>query len=123
MTPQVIKIGMLFSPEIIAVLAEADADYSGPVMRDPVMVAKTVDALLAASGTIAFYKSRITTRNTHGTGCGLSSAITAELAKGAPLEIPVGRAPVWLHGAICAADVRAIGSRHGPVHHFHGYWR
>ncbi|SMC98903.1 Phosphomethylpyrimidine kinase [Primorskyibacter flagellatus] len=122
MTPQVIKIGMLFSPEIVAVPAEADADYSGPVMRDPVLVAKSVDALLAASGTIALEQSRVTTWNTHDTGCSLSSAITAELAKGAPLEGPAGRAQVWLHGAICAADDRAIGGGHGPVHHFHGYW-
>ncbi len=62
---------------------------------------------------------RLATRNTHGTGCTLSAAIAAGLAKGLPLVDAVRAAHAYLHGAIAAADGLAIGSGHGPVHHFH----
>ena len=193
--PQAIKIGMLASPEIVAVVAAAIEGYGGPVVLDPVMVAKSGEALLAdeaeaalverllpradvltpnlpeaarllgraeardareteaqgraliglgaravvmkgghaegpscndrlmtASGVMAMEQPRLTTRNTHGTGCSLSSAIAAELAKGAEFEAAVRRAQAWLHGAIRAADGLGIGSGHGPVHHFHEVW-
>lgn len=66
---------------------------------------------------------RIHTRNTHGTGCTLSSAIAAELAKGTSLKPALERAHAWLHDAISAADALDIGQGHGPVHHFHEVWR
>ena len=66
---------------------------------------------------------RLSTGNTHGTGCSLSSAIAAELAKEADLPDAVRRAQEWLHGAIRAADGLGIGGGHGPVHHFHEVWR
>ncbi len=193
--PQAIKIGMLGSPEIVAAVAAALRGYDGPVVLDPVMIAKSGDALLddgaeralierllpradvltpnlpeaarllgrgealdaeeteaqgrallelgpravvmkgghaegptcidrlvTASGVTEMALPRLATRNTHGTGCSLSSAIAAELAKGAGLEAAVGRAQTWLHGAIRAADGLGIGSGHGPVHHFHEVW-
>ncbi|SDY06518.1 bifunctional hydroxymethylpyrimidine kinase/phosphomethylpyrimidine kinase [Citreimonas salinaria] len=194
--PQAIKIGMLAAPEIVGAVADAIEGYDGPVVLDPVMVAKSGDALLSGiaeaaliekllphadvltpnlseaarllgcdeardpeetdaqgrallglgaravvmkgghakgptcidrlvttSGTVAMERPRIATRNTHGTGCSLSSAIAAELAKGADVKQAVRRAQAWLHGAICAADRLNIGSGHGPVHHFHEIWR
>jgi len=193
--PQAIKIGMLASPEIVETVAAAIEGYTGPVVLDPVMVAKSGDALLAreaeaalierllpradvltpnlpeaarllgrdpardaaeteaqarallglgaravvmkgghaegptcidrlvtASGVVAMEQPRLATRNTHGTGCSLSSAIAAELAKGAGIEPAVRRAQAWLHGAIGAADRLGIGGGHGPVHHFHEVW-
>ena len=86
---------------------------AGPVCRD---------LLVTPGGTAEFTAPRIATRNTHGTGCSLSSAIAAELAKGAALEQAVRRAHGWLHGAIAAADGLQIGQGHGPVHHFHEVW-
>ncbi len=65
----------------------------------------------------------IKTRNTHGTGCSLSSAVTAGLAKGRDLETAVGEAKVWLSGAIAMADALNIGQGAGPVHHFHDIWK
>lgn len=65
---------------------------------------------------------RQATRNTHGTGCSMSSAITAGLAKGASLPQAVSRAHEWLQGAIRNADTLKVGSGHGPVHHFHESW-
>ncbi|WP_299820412.1 bifunctional hydroxymethylpyrimidine kinase/phosphomethylpyrimidine kinase [uncultured Jannaschia sp.] len=193
--PGAIKIGMLASREIVAAVADAIEGYGGPVVLDPVMVAKSGDALLAeeaeaaliarlvpratvltpnlpeaarllgrdpardaaeteaqgrallglgagavvmkgghaegdtcidrlvtASGTLAMERPRLATRNTHGTGCSLSSAIAAELARGAEVEAAVRRAQGWLHDAIRAADGLGIGGGHGPVHHFHELW-
>ena len=193
--PKAIKIGMLASPEIVEAVATAIDGYAGPVVLDPVMVAKSGDALLVeeaeaalierllpradvltpnlpeaarllrrdpardaveteaqgralhgfgaravvmkgghaegptcidrlvtTSGVVATEQPRLSTRNTHGTGCSLSSAIAAELAKGAAIEPAVRRAQVWLHGAIGAADRLGIGGGHGPVHHFHEVW-
>ena len=70
-----------------------------------------------------FTASRIATKNTHGTGCSLSSAIAAGLAQGLAVPEAVARAHAWLHGAILAADRLAVGSGHGPVHHFHHWWQ
>ncbi|MDR9486160.1 MAG: bifunctional hydroxymethylpyrimidine kinase/phosphomethylpyrimidine kinase [Sediminimonas sp.] len=190
-----VKIGMLGDAGIIEAVAEALSGYEGPIVLDPVMVAKSGDALLAddavaalartlvpratiltpnlpeaarllrreeadtpgaveaqgsalrdmgarevlmkgghaagpvcrdalisAAGTAVFEAPRLSTRNTHGTGCSLSSAIAAELAKGAAPQDAVGRAHGWLHGAIAAADALGVGRGHGPVHHFHEVW-
>lgn len=192
-----IKIGMLATPEIIETVAEALKDYAGPTVLDPVMIAKSGDALLqddavdtlrrvllpratvltpnlpeaarllgeepvddtasmirqgkalAAMGPEAvlmkgghstgatcvdvltntnsvlseFTAERHVTNNTHGTGCTLSSAIAAGLAKGLPMVAAVDQAHVYLQAAIRAADGLTIGSGHGPVHHFHEVWR
>ncbi|WP_340107319.1 bifunctional hydroxymethylpyrimidine kinase/phosphomethylpyrimidine kinase [Pikeienuella sp. HZG-20] len=66
---------------------------------------------------------RRATRNTHGTGCTLSAAIAAGLARGCGLSEAVRAAHRYLQGAIAAADGLAIGQGHGPVHHFHEVWR
>jgi hydroxymethylpyrimidine/phosphomethylpyrimidine kinase len=62
------------------------------------------------------------TRNTHGTGCSLSSAIAAGLAQGMDVPQAITRAHHWLQGAIAAADDLSVGLGHGPVHHFHNIW-
>jgi hydroxymethylpyrimidine/phosphomethylpyrimidine kinase len=63
---------------------------------------------------------RLATRNTHGTGCTLSAAIAAGLAKGLGLEAAVRGAHGYLNAAIRAAERLSVGGGHGPVHHFHG---
>ncbi|KAJ54261.1 hydroxymethylpyrimidine kinase [Actibacterium mucosum KCTC 23349] len=80
------------------------------------------DWLVEAGRETPFTAPRLATRNTHGTGCSMSSAIAARLAKGEPLDAAVGRAHGWLHGAIATADQLDIGKGHGPVHHFHEMW-
>lgn len=65
---------------------------------------------------------RVESRNTHGTGCTLSSAIAAFLARGLPLGDAVNRAKSYLDGALAAgADLR-WGHGHGPVLHFAEFW-
>lgn len=193
--PAAIKIGMLANVQVIDTVAEGLAGYGGPVVLDPVMVAKSGDALLAPdavarlrarllpmaslltpnlpeaaallgrdmaqgrdemeaqgralcdlgagavlmkgghgageichdllvtpAGTHDFTAPRRATKNTHGTGCTLSSAIAAGLARGLALEAAVGAAHAYLQAAIAAADRLGIGSGHGPVHHFHEVW-
>jgi len=189
-----IKIGMLGDAALIETVARALEGYHGPVVLDPVMVAKSGARLLpdaaraaliaqllpradlltpnlpeaaallgraeaetdadmqdqgaqlremgaravlmkgghgqgetctdwlVADEPIRLDAPRIATRNTHGTGCTLSSAIAAGLAKGLTLPDAVETAHRWLHRAILAADALKIGQGHGPVHHFHEVW-
>jgi hydroxymethylpyrimidine/phosphomethylpyrimidine kinase len=83
---------------------------------------ESIDYLVRGSGTVALAAPRIATKNTHGTGCSLSSAITAGLAKGEDLETAVRNAKVWISAAIAAADRLDVGHGHGPIHHFHKYY-
>ncbi len=189
-----IKIGMLGDASLIETVAGALADFRGPVVLDPVMVAKSGARLLPDAARAALIAHllpcadlltpnlpeaaallgcaeamddremqhqgarlremgagavlmkgghgrcetctdwligdevirldapRIATRNTHGTGCTLSSAIAAGLAQGQTLPKAVEAAHGWLHRAILSADRLDIGHGHGPVHHFHEVW-
>ncbi len=63
-----------------------------------------------------FSAPRIATKNTHGTGCTLSSAIAALLPR-YPRAAAVRRAKAYVTGAIAAADRLEVGTGHGPLHH------
>ena len=65
---------------------------------------------------------RINTPNSHGTGCTLSSAIAANLAKGIDLETAVKNAKAYIIGALKAGAEYKTGKGHGPVHHFYDLW-
>ena len=69
-----------------------------------------------------FAAPRIATKNTHGTGCTLAAAIAAGLAKGLSLNDAVRDAKAYVTAAIAAADRLAVGSGHGPLHHFYKWW-
>jgi hydroxymethylpyrimidine/phosphomethylpyrimidine kinase len=69
-----------------------------------------------------FSAPRVETRNTHGTGCTLSSAIAAFLARGYALEEAIGAAKTYLSGALAAAGALSAGHGPGPLNHFHEYW-
>lgn len=66
---------------------------------------------------------RLDTVNTHGTGCTLSSAIAAFLARGLGLTDAVAAAKDYITEAITAGARYKIGHGHGPVHHFHALWQ
>ena len=68
--------------------------------------------------TIRLAARRIDTRNTHGTGCTLSSALAAQLAKGLALTEAVRVAKAYINAAIMHGANYRIGQGHGPVHHF-----
>jgi hydroxymethylpyrimidine/phosphomethylpyrimidine kinase len=69
-----------------------------------------------------FFGKRIHTPNTHGTGCTLSSAIAANLARGIELEMAVKNAKAYIIGALSAGAAYQTGRGHGPVHHFYDLW-
>ena len=192
-----VKIGMLYSAELIAVIAEQLIKYDAEkIILDPVMVAQSGDKLLqddaihaikeklmplvdvatpnipeaevligrsiqgledmqAAAKTLAGYGSRsilikgghladddstdllyltgedrfvrleakrIASRNNHGTGCTLSSAIASYRARGSDIEEAVRRAKAYIQNAIRAGAEYSIGQGHGPVHHFFEFW-
>jgi hydroxymethylpyrimidine/phosphomethylpyrimidine kinase len=84
--------------------------------------AEAVDLLVDATTVTRFAAPRIATANTHGTGCTLSSAIAAGLAKSLTLADAVRAAKHYVTAAIAASDRIKVGTGHGPVHHFHAWW-
>ena len=83
--------------------------------------AESVDYLVTPDAMKTFSAPRIVTKNTHGTGCTLSSAIAAGLAKGVSLEAAVDAAKHYVTAAIAAADTLAVGHGHGPLQHFFAF--
>jgi hydroxymethylpyrimidine kinase/phosphomethylpyrimidine kinase len=65
-----------------------------------------------------FAAPRIASKNTHGTGCTLASAIAAELARGSALEQAIGNAKAYVGRAIAGGVDLGIGHGHGPLQHF-----
>lgn len=82
----------------------------------------TFDVLHNGDRLIEMPGRRIQTRNTHGTGCTLSAALAALLPRTADVPEAARQARDYLVRAIAAADTLSVGSGHGPVHHFHGWW-
>ncbi|MFK3968471.1 bifunctional hydroxymethylpyrimidine kinase/phosphomethylpyrimidine kinase [Ensifer adhaerens] len=80
------------------------------------------DVLFGEGDVLNLSRPRIETSNDHGTGCTLSAAIAAGLAKGKSIEDAVVAAKAYLHDALVAADRLTIGHGRGPVHHFHYWW-
>ena len=83
---------------------------------------ESIDYFVGGNGIIALAAPRIAGKNTHGTGCSLSSAIAAGLAKGDDMETAVRNAKAWVSAAIAAADRLDVGHGNGPIHHFHGFY-
>ena len=192
-TPDSIKIGMLFSTEIIEMVAGFLEQHAKgiPIVLDPVMVAKSGsplllpeavgalkerliplatlitpnlpeahalagntqdpealaaklldlgpeavllkgghaegsesnDFLLEQTGQTAWIKAeRVDSKNTHGTGCTLSAAIGAYLARRYALREACALAKEYVFKALKAAQHNSVGKGHGPVHHFHALW-
>ncbi len=77
------------------------------------------DLLVTARDEVWLNAPRIATRNTHGTGCTLSSALATWLGAGLSLPDATQRAKAYLSVAIAGADRLSVGAGHGPVHHFY----
>ncbi|MGN6572753.1 MAG: bifunctional hydroxymethylpyrimidine kinase/phosphomethylpyrimidine kinase [Pseudolabrys sp.] len=85
--------------------------------------AESVDLLVEDAGVTRLAARRIATKNTHGTGCTLSSAIASGLAKGFGLADAVRAAKDYVTDAIAGSDTLEVGHGHGPLHHFYRQWR
>ena len=126
-------------PEAAALLGEPVASDEAAIVRQgqrllqlgcPAVLVKgghaegseSIDYLVSGHGALALPAPRIATGNTHGTGCSLSSAIAAGLAKGEDLETAIRAAKAWVSAAIAAADRLDVGHGHGPIHHFHRFY-
>jgi hydroxymethylpyrimidine/phosphomethylpyrimidine kinase len=83
---------------------------------------ESIDYLVDANGMIALAAPRVATKNTHGTGCSLSSAIAAGLARGETMEAAVRNAKAFVGAAISAADRFSVGHGPGPIHPFQKFY-
>lgn len=80
------------------------------------------DLLITAAGVETFSAPRLHTKNTHGTGCTLASAIAAGLAKQLSLSDSVKQAKQYLHQALVHSEKLQVGQGSGPVHHFYYFY-
>ncbi|WP_118179146.1 bifunctional hydroxymethylpyrimidine kinase/phosphomethylpyrimidine kinase [Paraburkholderia phosphatilytica] len=80
------------------------------------------DWLIEASGTLRLGGPRVPVKNTHGTGCTLSSAIAALLPQRSDVASAAADAKAYLTAALEHSDRLDVGSGVGPVHHFHRWW-
>jgi hydroxymethylpyrimidine/phosphomethylpyrimidine kinase len=86
-----------------------DLDYSEDILYD-------------GRKMIRLHSARIPTKNTHGTGCTLSSALAALLPQVKDVPLAAKYAKEYISGAIEHADELTVGHGHGPVHHFFRIW-
>jgi hydroxymethylpyrimidine/phosphomethylpyrimidine kinase len=133
-TPNAPEAAVLLGREPITTLDEVEAACRALADLGPKAVlvkgghlsgARSVDLLYLAGENVAdrLDAPRIDTANTHGTGCTLSSAICAHLARGYELRESVELAKAYMTAAIRAGAGYELGRGHGPVHHFHELWR
>ena len=97
--------------DLVAMGAAAALVKGGHLPGDEV-----VDVLVTRDGVRRYHHPKVATTSTHGTGCTLSSAVTAGLALGHALEQAVGDALGFVHGALATAP--GLGGGHGPLNHF-----
>jgi hydroxymethylpyrimidine/phosphomethylpyrimidine kinase len=84
---------------------------------------EAVDLLIGQGEVVRLSAKRIATNNTHGTGCTLSSAIAAGLARDLDFISATQEAKKYVTAAIANADQLEVGHGHGPLHHFYREWR
>lgn len=95
-----------------------DLGPSAVLVKGGHLVEDALDILYDGKEFHIFQGKKWDTMNTHGTGCTLSSAIAASLAKGMTLTEAVGEGKKYMNGAIERAVHDSVGHGHGPVHHF-----
>ncbi|MCM1022089.1 MAG: bifunctional hydroxymethylpyrimidine kinase/phosphomethylpyrimidine kinase [Muribaculum sp.] len=111
-------------PDVAQVLSQQCGGISVMLKAGHLRDSELIDVFYNAesSHTLTLKSQRLTTLNTHGTGCTLSSAIAAFLAHGFDLDLAVTNAKNYITGAIEAGATYKIGRGHGPVHHFYNFW-
>lgn len=107
---------MIIAGKRIVAMGSKAVLIKGGHLREKVMT----DVLVANSGKeVSIFKAeKVETRNNHGTGCTLSSAIAAYLARGATLKQAVKSAKEYVSGALAAGKDVETGKGHGSMNHF-----
>jgi len=131
-TPNLPEAAVLLGTEPAASVAEMSTQAQALVERGAQRAlvkgghlagsSESVDVFHGPEGTHLIRAARVDTRNTHGTGCSLSSAIAALLPQEESWLIAVERAKTWLTGALSSSGELRVGRGAGPVHHFHELW-
>lgn len=85
--------------------------------------ANSPDVLMVQGEVHWFETPRTVTKNTHGTGCSLSSALAAQLSQGHSIEAAAHLAKSFVTEAIATANHLEVGHGHGPIHHFNQLWK
>lgn len=85
--------------------------------------AMATDLLITPDSETELPAPRTATRNTHGTGCSLSSALATQIGLGHALPAAARRAKTYITAALAFADDLSVGSGHGPVHHFYSHFK
>ncbi|MBE0010231.1 MULTISPECIES: bifunctional hydroxymethylpyrimidine kinase/phosphomethylpyrimidine kinase [unclassified Arthrobacter] len=85
------------------------------------------DALVDMTGSAEetfqeFHAPRVSTSNTHGTGCSLSAAVATVMARTGDWGTAISEVKEWLQGALTYADDLQVGEGSGPINHFHHLW-
>lgn len=130
LTPNVPEAAVLLNTESATNVAQMREQARELAALGPAVLLKGGHLATDDATDVFFYEGRpelltaprILSPNTHGTGCTLSSAVAAHLAKGMDLRAAVHAAKRYISEAIAASDALKIGSGHGPVHHFHAIW-
>jgi hydroxymethylpyrimidine/phosphomethylpyrimidine kinase len=127
-TPNLDEAGWLLGQDIRDAAALEPAARALQALGAPAVLLKgghlpgpqVIDLLLDADGRVQRWQAeRIASRNTHGTGCTLSSAIACQLALGQPLGQAVIAARAYVRAALLAGADLQLGQGHGPLNHGH----
>ncbi|ETX14261.1 phosphomethylpyrimidine kinase [Roseivivax halodurans JCM 10272] len=127
LTPNLPEAADLLGAEVATTRTEMERQADRLLARGPAAVLlkgghlrgdESPDLLRTASITHWLGGKRCATRNTHGTGCTLSSALAAELGRGASLPEAATKTKAYVQGAISHSGHLSVGTGHGPVHHF-----
>jgi hydroxymethylpyrimidine/phosphomethylpyrimidine kinase len=118
MDPPVDEAGMALAAARLRALGPKAVLLKGGHREGP----ESIDIFDDGGAPLTLVAPRIDTANTHGTGCTLSSALAALLARGMAPRDAVHAAKTYITRAIQAADQLHVGHGHGPVHHFHQWW-
>lgn len=122
-TPNVAEAALLAGTEVLSLDRMEGAAYAIARLGARAVLVKggdlrggtATDILLESGSATRFTSSYLHSRNTHGTGCTLSSAIAANMALGSSLHHAVSRAKAYVHEGIVQAP--SLGAGHGPLRH------
>lgn len=128
-TPNVPELAVLGNTDVATSMEEAieqalviakEYDIAVVAKGGHIDEADAGNAVVFPDGTVSFVASpRVNTKNTHGTGCSLSSALATRVAAGDDVYSALTWSTRWLRDSIVAADKLNVGKGNGPVDHGH----